>query len=86
MNRGIGLHQRDQERLLNALKNLRDLGNSVLVVEHDMDTMLTSDHIIDFGPNAGKLGGEIVAVGSPGEIQQHQTSLTRTLSERNTEN
>ena len=72
----IGLHQRDQERLLNALKNLRDLGNSVLVVEHDMDTMLTSDHIIDFGPNAGKLGGEIVAVGSPGEIQQHQTSLT----------
>ena len=72
----IGLHQRDQKRLLNALKNLRDLGNSVLVVEHDMDTMLTSDHIIDFGPNAGKLGGEIVAVGSPGEVQQHQTSLT----------
>ena len=72
----IGLHQRDQERLLNALKNLRDLGNSVLVVEHDMDTMLTSDHIIDFGPNAGKLGGEIVAVGSPDEVQQHETSLT----------
>ena len=57
----IGLHQRDQERLLNALKGLRDLGNSVLVVEHDLETMLASDHILDFGPRAGKFGGEIVA-------------------------
>ena len=72
----IGLHQRDQERLLNALKRLRDLGNSVLVVEHDIDTILTSDYILDFGPNAGKQGGEIVAVGSPDEIQRSEKSLT----------
>jgi excinuclease ABC subunit A len=72
----IGLHQRDQERLLNALKGLRDLGNSVLVVEHDLETMLASDHILDFGPRAGKFGGEIVAAGSPTEIQQSEKSLT----------
>jgi excinuclease ABC subunit A len=72
----IGLHQRDQERLLNALKGLRDLGNSVLVVEHDLETMLASDHILDFGPRAGKFGGEIVAAGSPTEIQQSEQSLT----------
>ena len=61
----IGLHPRDQERLILAMKDLRDIGNSVLVVEHDRDTILASDHIIDFGPKAGKLGGEIVATGSP---------------------
>ena len=72
----IGLHQRDQERLLNALKGLRDLGNSVLVVEHDLETMLASDHILDFGPRAGKFGGEIVAAGSPTEIQRSEKSLT----------
>ena len=72
----IGLHQRDQERLLNALKGLRDLGNSVLVIEHDLETMLASDHILDFGPRAGKFGGEIVAAGSPTEIQQSENSLT----------
>ncbi|MCE2395773.1 excinuclease ABC subunit UvrA, partial [Candidatus Poribacteria bacterium] len=72
----IGLHQRDQERLLNALKGLRDLGNSVLVVEHDLETMLASDHILDFGPRAGKFGGEIIAAGSPTEIQQSEKSLT----------
>ncbi len=72
----IGLHQRDQERLLNALKGLRDLGNSVLVVEHDLETMLASDHILDFGPRAGKFGGEIVAAGSPTEIQGNENSLT----------
>ena len=72
----IGLHQNDNERLLNALKRLRDLGNSVLVIEHDSETMLTSDYIIDFGPNAGKLGGEIVAVGSPTEIQSNEKSIT----------
>ena len=61
----IGLHPRDQERLINALKELRDIGNSVLVVEHDRDTILASDHVIDFGPQAGKAGGEIVATGTP---------------------
>jgi len=72
----IGLHQRDNERLLNALKRLRDLGNSVLIVEHDLETIMASDYILDFGPGAGKLGGEIVAVGSPSEIQQNEKSLT----------
>ena len=61
----IGLHPRDQERLIAALKELRDIGNSVLVVEHDRDTILASDHVIDFGPQAGKGGGEIVATGTP---------------------
>ena len=61
----IGLHPRDQERLINALKELRDIGNSVLVVEHDRDTILASDHVIDFGPKAGKAGGEIIAIGAP---------------------
>jgi len=61
----IGLHPRDQERLILAMKDLRDIGNSVLVVEHDRDTILSSDHIIDFGPKAGKQGGEIVAEGTP---------------------
>ena len=61
----IGLHPRDQERLIAALKELRDIGNSVLVVEHDRDTILASDHVIDFGPEAGKDGGEIVAIGTP---------------------
>ena len=72
----IGLHQKDNERLLNALKRLRDLGNSVLVIEHDPETMLTSDYILDFGPSAGKLGGELVALGSPDEIQSNEKSLT----------
>ena len=61
----IGLHPRDQERLISALKELRNIGNSVLVVEHDRDTILASDHVIDFGPQAGKSGGEIIAVGTP---------------------
>ncbi len=61
----IGLHPRDQERLIAALKELRDIGNSVLVVEHDRDTILAADHVIDFGPQAGKGGGEIVAIGTP---------------------
>ena len=64
----IGLHQRDNEKLIQSLLELRDLGNSVLVVEHDKDTMLASDHILDFGPGAGYYGGEIVAEGSPEEI------------------
>ena len=61
----IGLHPRDQERLIKALKELRDIGNSVLVVEHDRDTILAADHVIDFGPKAGKGGGEIIAIGAP---------------------
>ncbi len=61
----IGLHPRDQERLISALKELRNIGNSVLVVEHDRDTILAADHVIDFGPQAGKGGGEIIAVGPP---------------------
>ncbi|MBN8701229.1 MAG: excinuclease ABC subunit UvrA [Chitinophagales bacterium] len=64
----IGLHQRDNQRLITALKNLRDIGNSVLVVEHDKDIMLASDYLVDIGPKAGKHGGEIVAKGTPKEI------------------
>ncbi|MFN8306891.1 MAG: excinuclease ABC subunit UvrA [Ferruginibacter sp.] len=64
----IGLHQRDNQRLITALKNLRDIGNSVLVVEHDKDIMLASDYLVDIGPKAGKHGGEIVARGTPKEI------------------
>ena len=72
----VGLHQRDQERLLRALAHLRDLGNSVLVVEHDMETMLLSDHIVDFGPGAGKLGGEVVSSGSPNVVKENEKSVT----------
>lgn len=64
----IGLHQRDNHRLIAALQNLRDIGNSVLVVEHDKDIMLASDYLIDIGPKAGKYGGEIVAMGTPKNI------------------
>ena len=63
----IGLHQRDNHRLIDALKNLRDIGNSVLVVEHDKDIMLAADHLIDIGPKAGYHGGKIVAAGTPKE-------------------
>jgi excinuclease ABC subunit A len=64
----IGLHQRDNHRLITALQNLRDIGNSVLVVEHDKDIMLASDHLVDIGPRAGRHGGQIVAAGTPEEI------------------
>jgi excinuclease ABC subunit A len=64
----IGLHQRDNERLIHALQNLRDIGNSVLVVEHDKDIMLAADYLIDIGPRAGKHGGMIVAQGTPAEV------------------
>lgn len=64
----IGLHQRDNHRLIDALKNLRDVGNSVLVVEHDKDIMLAADHLIDVGPQAGKHGGTIVSAGTPKEV------------------
>jgi len=72
----IGLHQRDNERLINALKNLRDLGNTVLVVEHDKDMILHADHVIDMGPAAGVHGGEIVAQGTPEELMQKHTLTT----------
>ncbi len=72
----IGLHQRDNARLLDTLKHLRDLGNSVLVVEHDEDAILTADHVIDIGPGAGVHGGEIIAEGTPKEIMAHPESLT----------
>ncbi len=72
----IGLHQRDNRRLLATLKRLRDIGNSVLVVEHDRDTMLEADHIIDMGPGAGIHGGHVVAQGTPAEIMANPASLT----------
>ena len=72
----IGLHQRDNSKLIATLKQLRDLGNTVIVVEHDEETMLESDYIVDIGPGAGVHGGEVVAAGTPREIKQHPTSLT----------
>src|SRR5437879_746512 len=72
----IGLHQRDNIRLLNTLKRLRDLGNSVIVVEHDEETMEEADFLVDFGPGAGELGGEIVATGSPREVMKVERSIT----------
>ncbi|MBC7399790.1 MAG: excinuclease ABC subunit UvrA, partial [Mucilaginibacter sp.] len=72
----IGLHQRDNERLINALKNLRDLGNTVLVVEHDKDMILEADHVIDMGPAAGVHGGQIVAQGTPAELMKCHTLTT----------
>jgi excinuclease ABC subunit A len=79
----IGLHQRDNRRLLDTLLSLRDLGNTVLVVEHDLDTMRAADHIVDLGPGAGKQGGAVVAAGTPGDVEKHPSSLTaRYLSGR----
>ncbi|MHB8207117.1 excinuclease ABC subunit UvrA [Mucilaginibacter sp.] len=72
----IGLHQRDNARLISALKNLRDLGNTVLVVEHDKDMILEADHVIDMGPAAGVHGGEIVAQGTPAELMKCHTLTT----------
>src|SRR5450631_532094 len=72
----IGLHQRDNARLLATLKRLRDLGNTVLVVEHDEETILKADHLIDMGPGAGVHGGEVVAQGTPAEVMNNPDSLT----------
>ncbi|MBA3985591.1 MAG: excinuclease ABC subunit UvrA [Flavobacteriales bacterium] len=69
----IGLHQRDNERLIKALIQLRDLGNSVIVVEHDKDMIEMADHVIDIGPGAGKFGGEIISEGTPEEVKKHDT-------------
>lgn len=72
----IGLHQRDNDKLINTLKNLKDLGNTLLVVEHDEDTMLAADHIVDVGPGAGEYGGEIVAQGTAQQIMKNKNSVT----------
>ena len=76
----IGLHQRDNERLINSLKALRDVGNTVVVVEHDKDMMLASDYIVDIGPHAGRLGGEVVFAGTPAEMMQSHTLTADYLS------
>jgi len=72
----IGLHQADNMKLINTIKNLRDLGNSVIVVEHDEDTMRTADHLIDIGPGAGIYGGHIIAQGTPKEVEDDPNSIT----------
>ena len=72
----IGLHQRDNDRLIESLKKMRDLGNTLIVVEHDEDTMRAADYLIDIGPGAGEHGGEIVAAGTPEEVEAQENSLT----------
>lgn len=76
----IGLHQRDNHRLIDALKNLRNIGNSVLVVEHDKDIMLAADHLVDIGPKAGKHGGQIVAAGTPQQVLKSKSETSQYLS------
>ncbi len=72
----IGLHQRDNDRLLSTLTHLRDIGNTVIVVEHDEEAILSADHVVDIGPGAGVHGGEIIAQGTPGDIMSNQRSIT----------
>ncbi|MFY3791528.1 excinuclease ABC subunit UvrA [Ureibacillus sp. MALMAid1270] len=72
----IGLHQRDNDRLISTLKEMRDLGNTLIVVEHDEDTMIAADYLIDVGPHAGVHGGEIVAAGTPDEVMKNEKSIT----------
>lgn len=72
----IGLHQRDNDRLIEALRSMRDIGNTLIVVEHDEDTMLAADYLIDVGPGAGSHGGQIVAAGTPEEVMKNPNSLT----------
>jgi len=72
----IGLHQRDNEKLINSLKEMRDLGNTLIVVEHDTDTMLAADYLVDIGPGAGTDGGNVVASGTPKEVMNNKNSLT----------
>ncbi len=76
----IGLHQRDNQRLITALQNLRNIGNSVLVVEHDKDIMMAADHLVDIGPKAGKYGGSIVAAGTPKEILKSGSETAQYLA------
>ena len=72
----IGLHQRDNEKLIQTLRNLQELGNTVLVVEHDEDTIRRADYVLEIGPKAGKYGGEVIAQGTPGEIMKSSSSST----------
>ena len=72
----IGLHQRDNEKLINSLKEMRDLGNTLIVVEHDIDTMMSADYLVDVGPGAGDAGGYIVASGTPEEVMKNDKSIT----------
>ena len=72
----IGLHQRDNDRLINTLKEMRDLGNTLIVVEHDDDTMRAADYLVDVGPGAGNHGGEIVSSGTPKKVMKDKKSLT----------
>lgn len=72
----IGLHQRDNERLINSMKEMRDLGNTLIVVEHDTDTMLAADYLVDIGPGAGLHGGQVMAAGTPEEVMKNKNSLT----------
>lgn len=72
----IGLHQRDNNLLIDSMKNMRDLGNTLVVVEHDEDTMLQADYLIDIGPGAGELGGEVVAAGTPKQVMKSKDSIT----------
>ncbi len=76
----IGLHQRDNEKLINSLVSLTDLGNSVIVVEHDKDMIERADHVIDIGPEAGRHGGEIISEGTPEEIRKHNTITANYLN------
>jgi excinuclease ABC subunit A len=76
----IGLHQRDNERLIKSLENLRDIGNSVIVVEHDKDMIERADHVIDIGPKAGRFGGNIISEGTPKEILSHDTITAKYMS------
>lgn len=76
----IGLHQRDNEKLINSLESLRNLGNSVIVVEHDKDMIERADHVIDIGPEAGRYGGEIISEGTPEEIRKHNTITANYLN------
>ena len=75
----IGLHQRDNQRLIDTLKRLRDLGNSVIVVEHDADIMLQSDWIVDFGPGAGEHGGRVISAGTPDHIKSDPSLHNRSI-------
>src|SRR5690606_3378626 len=76
----IGLHQRDNHRLITALQNLRNIGNSVLVVEHDKDIMMAADYLVDIGPRAGKYGGQIVAQGTPQDVLKSNSDTAQYLS------
>ena len=76
----IGLHQRDNQQLIHALKNLRNIGNSILVVEHDKDIMMAADHLVDIGPKAGKFGGHIVSAGTPAEVLKSNSETAQYLS------